>query len=335
MSLRIEHLAPGDPRLADFAALRERAGYAAAPDDELRAGTECLVAYADGAPVARLALEVAPELHGVPGPTGLVGWYEATDAEAGVALLCRAREVLAERGVARVLGPMNGSTWKRYRLALPPAPGEAVPHPFLTEPVNPPEYPEHFEGAGFTVAAEYESRIAFRPEDGAEVPADDSLDRYGIAVHPIDPGRFDEELREVFDLSLAAFAGNLFYTPIGFDEFSSAYRKIRPLLDPELVRLARSADGRLLGFVFAFPDPLDPAGGGHRRVVLKTLATSPEARGMGLGGHLTREVHRIAFARGAPAVIHALMQVANASTRISGRHRGELFRRYALYGWMP
>lgn len=352
MTIRIESFSAGGPRMGDFATVRSGIGYLA-PDDEVTAGAECLLAYDDGRPVARLAMGVAPQLHGALGPSGLVGWYEALDGEAGTALLVQARGVLAERGAARVLGPMNGSTWKRYRLALPPEPGEPAPTPFLTEPVNPPGYPAHFLAAGFTVAAEYESRAALRPADAAAESAGPPAGGApplpdGIGIAPLDPARFDDALRDIFDLSAAAFADNLYYTPIGFADFAAAYQKIRPMLDPELVRLARGADGRLLAFVFAFPDPFDrvpdvpgaasagvapePRG---RRVILKTLATAPEARGMGLGRRLSEDVHRIAFARGAPAVVHALMQVDNSSTRISERLRGEPFRRYALYGWTP
>lgn len=348
MTMRIERFQAGGPRSGDFAAVRAGIVYPA-PDEPVPAGAECLVAYDAGRPVARLAMEVAPALHGAPGPSGLVGWYEALDGAAGTALLAEAREALAGRGAKRVLGPMNGSTWRRYRLALPPAPGEAAPAPFLAEPVNPPDYPSHFLAAGFAVAAEYESRAAPRPPTLPPAPPGAPA-ADGVRVAPLDPARFDDTLREVHDLSLRAFAGNPYYTPLPFDGFASAYRELRPLLDPELVRLARGADGRLLAFVLAFPDPYDrvpdppyagpgPSRAGRKprglRVVLKTLATAPEARGAGLGGRLTEEVHRIAFARGAPSVIHALMQVDNASTRISGRLRGEPFRRYALYGWTP
>lgn len=350
MTLRIERFTAPNPRTADFAAVRGAIVYPA-PDDDLPAGAECLVAYDAGRPVARLATGMAPELHGAPGPSGLVGWYEALDGGAGAALLARAGEMLAERGAARVLGPMNGSTWRRYRLALAPGPGEPAPAPFLTEPVNPPDYPAHFLAAGYAVAAEYESRAALLAPGAPAAPGvpGPSLPD-GVRIAPLDPARFDDTLREIFDLSAAAFADNLFYTPIAFAEFAAAYLKVRPLLDPELVRLARGADGRLLAFVFAFPDPFDrvpdasraaPAasGGAPRprglRVVLKTLATAPEARGLGLGGRLSAEVHRVALARGAPSVVHALMQVDNASTNISGRLRGEPFRRYALYEWTP
>ena len=325
MSLRIDRLPSEDAAVSGFAG------------EPVPPGVECLLARVDGTAVARLGLLVARDLHGAPGASGLVGWYEASDADAGAALLRHAREVLAERGVARVLGPMNGSTWARYRLALPPEPGEPVPRPFLGEPVNPPEYAEHFTAAGFSVAAEYESRVVPRPEgevaDGAATAA--RLAERGVEVRALDPACFEEQLRAIFHLSLDAFSANPYYTPIEFEPFRAGYERMRPLLDPELVRLAYGEDGTLLGYVFAYPDPLDRGEGRAPRVVLKTLATAPEARGLGLGGHLTAEVARLAFAGGAPAVIHALMHVDNTSTKISGKHAAALFRRYALYGWTP
>ena len=336
MSLRIDRISPGEAAMARFASVRHPAS-GPGSEEAVPDGVECLLASVGGAPVARLGVLVAPGLNGAPGPSGLIGWYEALDGEAGTALLCHAREVLADRGVARVLGPMNGSTWARYRLALPPEAGEPSPAPFLGEPVNPPEYPEHFTAAGFSVEAEYESRVVPRPEgevpDGVGTAA--RLAEGGVEVRAPDPERFEEQLREIFELSLRAFSGNLYYTPIGYAPFRAAYERIRPLLDPELVRLAYGDGGALLGYVFAYPDPLDRAPGRPPRVVLKTLATAPEARGLGLGSHLTSEVARIAFARGAPAVIHALMHVDNTSTRISGKHAAALFRGYALYGWTP
>ncbi len=68
--------------------------------------------------------------------------------------------------------------------------------------------------------------------------------------------------------------------------------------------------------------------------MLKTLATAPELRGLGLGAYLTDEVRRISLEKGFGAVIHALMHVTNDSRKIS-RHTASVFRRYALYQWTP
>lgn len=298
-------------------------------DDTPPPGLRALLALRGETPVARLAYGAREGFAGAPGTTGFVGWYDATDAGAGAALLrCAAGELLDD-GAARVVGPLNGSTWARYRLALPRVAGVPDGEPFLGEPVDPPGYADHFERAGFRPYLEYESRIVRAPAADPRVePAAARAAERGIAFRGIDAARFDEEIRAVHELSLLAFAENPLYTPLGFEPFAAMYAAARPLLDPALVRLAHGADGGLLGFVFAYTDPLSASG---PRIVLKTLAAHPAARGLGLGRLLTDAVHRVAAARGA-AVIHALMHVDNVSTNISGRSESELFRAYRLYG---
>ncbi len=333
--IRIEAFAADDgARMAEFAALRAPIGYPGA-DEPVSPGARCLLARRGDEPVARLAFTMADGLHDAPGRTGLIGWYEAVHAEAGAELLAHAARTLAADGAVRVLGPVNGSTWGRYRLALPPDPadGDAEP-PYLSEPTNPPEYPSHFLAAGFRAAAAYESAVVedlSRPDPRRDELAERVRAR-GATVRPLDLDRFDDELRALYGLSVEAFARNLFYSPIGWDEFRARYLPLRPILDPALVRMAEGADGRLLGFVFAFPDLLTMRDGRPTRAVLKTLATAPAARGLGLGTFLSDEVRRIAHEKGYAAVVHALMQADNASIAIS-RHTARVFRRYALYAW--
>ncbi|MBA3968992.1 MAG: GNAT family N-acetyltransferase [Gemmatimonadetes bacterium] len=289
---------------------------AGGPAEPLPNGVRCLLARRDNAPVARLAWGM--------GSVGFIGWYEARDSEAGVALLRQAREELGRAGAREIVGPLNGSTWGRYRWALSGT-GEAPP--FLGEPCNPPEYPAQWEAAGFRPVAEYQSRIFHDPEpDAARLRAsEERAAEQGIQLRPLDLERWDDELRDIHALSLASFADNPFYTPIGLRSFHAANNRLRPLLVPELVRLAHDAAGRLLGLAFAYPD------GASGRVVLKTLATAPEARGLRLATLLTEQIHAVAQERGASAVIHALMHVSNRSAQMSVDRRTELFRRYALY----
>lgn len=328
----IEEFGPEDPaRMASFAAVRQRVGYPT-PDEPVQPSARCLLAWNGETPVARLSFTVAAELHGAPGRSGLIGHYESTDPGAAAVLLRDAAARLREEGVDRILGPVNGSTWGRYRLALPLEPGEIDEPPFLSEPINPPAYPADFQAAGFRVVATYESAVV-DDLSHADPRRDELAERVrarGATIRPLDPSRFDDELRSIYDLSVAAFAENLYYSPIEFDEFRARYTPLRPLLDPDLVRLAEDTDGQLLGFVFAFPDALVVQGGRPLRVVLKTLATAPAARGLGLGTYLTDEVRRLAHEKGYRAVIHALMQADNDSIRIS-RHTARVFRRYALY----
>jgi ribosomal protein S18 acetylase RimI-like enzyme len=323
MSLEVVEVAAGDARFAALGA-----------DETPGADARLRVALRGGVPVARVAVTAAEGLVGAPGRSGMLGHYAAEDDDAGVALLRGSASALADAGCVRVLGPMNGGTWGRYRLIVDAgAPGDP---PFLSEPVHPPAYVDHFHGAGFREVAHYESAIVEALDAGDPRAAEFAAraTARGITVRPLDAARFDEELRAIHRLSLAAFAVNPFYAPIGFEAFRARYAPLRPLLDPGLILIADGPDGVPVGLVFAFPDPLSARDGRPTRVVLKTLATAPEARGLGLGTLLTDEVRRIARERGFRAVIHALMHAGNASVAIS-RHSARVFRRYALFGWTP
>jgi len=300
--------------------------------EPLSPGARAAIAWLGRAPVARLAIYQPTELHGADGPSGMIGNYGARDVDAAVALLGDASRRLFGEGARRVVGPMNGSTWARYRLALPPEPGDPTEPPFFTEPLNPPEYPAHFERAGFAVAALYESRIAHdlsvanpRATEGERLAAE-----RGVRIEPIRMDRFDGELRDMYQASLASFADNLYYTPIAWEQFHAMYAPLRDRLDPDMVLLARARDGTLAGFALAFADAHVVRGGRPWRVVVKSLASLPAWRGIGLAGLLVDRVRAVALAKGYGAVIHALMQAANKSIRIS-THTARVFRRYALY----
>lgn len=302
--------------------------------------------------LAEISVQLAEDLEGAPGPSGLVGHLriaeeadaagpgaadpgaDGHDAEhAATTLLRHACRHLEEQGVRRVLGPMNGSTWAPYRLVIDPAPGgETEPQPpFLMEPNNPPHWPRLFEDAGFQVRSEYVSaRVTdltrAHPRRAESLAA---LEAQGVELAPIQMDRFDEELADIHRLSLEAFAGNPLYSPLSWEAFRAMYTKVKPLLDPQLVQLARTADGTLAGFFFALPDTTDPG-----RLILKTVAVANAHRGTGLGVLLLDEPRRLAREHGYSELIHALMHVDNPSARIS-RHSGEVFRRYALFQWIP
>jgi GNAT superfamily N-acetyltransferase len=303
--------------------------------EPVTAGGECWLAYRGPDAVAALATYSADDLEGAPGRTGLVGHYGAADDAAGSALLAAAAQALMARGAVRVLGPLNGNTWSRYRLVLAPESAlEASEPPFLGEPWNPPSYVTQFESAGFSPVAFYESAVtrAISTPDARANEARARVADAGVTIARLELGRYEEALAEIYPLSVESFRDNLYYSPISRDEFLKLYLPVKAIVDPDLVLLARNRDGELVGFAFAYPDPLGASVGSPGRVVLKTLVSAPSVRGIGLGGVLVEEVRRVAEEKALRSVIHALMHVTNASRRISGRTT-ERFRRYALYEW--
>ncbi len=260
---------------------------------------------------------------------GLIGHYAARDAPGGRRLLTHACAELAARGCTLAIGPMDGSTWRRYRLLVDRGPEPS----FLLEPDNPDGWPDHFRGAGFDVLATYFSAVAedLAFEDPREVAAAARLTRRGLQVRALDPSRMEDELRRLYALSVASFAENFLYTPIGEEEFLALYRPLLPHIPPDLVLLAEQGAAPV-GFVFGYPDASRAAAGGTLdTAVLKTLARIPGRAWAGLGTLLLAEFNRRARALGFRRVIHALMHESNASRNLSARWRARPIRRYALF----
>lgn len=339
----VVHLPRSAESDAEFAAVSPGSPQAAA-NEPFDGGERVVVRDGGEGPVARCALYSVTDLHGAPGLSGLIGRYECSDREAGIELLRHACTTLVDRGAKRVIGPMDGSTWARYRLVLPPDSAEAGANgpPFLGEPWNPPDYPDHFAAAGFNECGRYESRLLqiaggepSRDFEGSAGTPPEGITGRRIAIRALELARLDDELRSVFEFCLAAFADNPYYAPTTYEAFRATLGGVQAILDPDLVLLAHNPARKLVGLVLTYPDVLALESGRPTRVVVKTLATGPDARGIGLSAHLLELVSLRARAKGYRALIHALMHVSNISMNMSVRRDTTLYRRYALYEWKP
>lgn len=265
----------------------------------------------------------------VPGEIpGVLGHFGAVDEAAALELLPAACAQLRRNGCTRVIGPMDGNTWRRYRLLT-----ERGSEPtFFLEPDNPDVWPRWFAAAGFTTLATYFSGL----NDDLSV-SDPRLPRTwarleaaGVRLRSLNPKDFIAELQRIYAVSAASFRENYLYTPISEAEFLAQYEAIRPHVRPELVLLAER-DSAPVGFVFGIPD-LAQAQRGEPvdTVVLKTVAVLPGRSQAGLGNVLVAHCQEAARALGFRRVIHALMHETNNSLNLSG-HYAKPFRRYALF----
>ncbi len=274
-------------------------------DPEIVAGDGAALAiYRDG-----------PSLDGA--RTAVLGGFTCDDAEAGAALIAEVMGRLRGEGFGAVLGPMDGSTWAKYRLVVE-SDGSA---PFLMEPSNPAWYPAAFEGAGMEIVSRYVS--SSRP---ADIGGKEPVAPEGVRLRAFEPEKAVEALGAIHDLSLRTFANNAFYTPISREEFVGAYAPVIGMLDPELVLLAEDDGGRLAGFLFSLPNFAE--GERPASVILKTYASSMR----GVGSFLADTFHERVRQKDYQRVIHALMHVDNVSAAHSTKTGGEVFRRYALWG---
>lgn len=263
---------------------------------------------------------------------GVIGHYAVRDDQAARALLSHACEELAVHKCQVAIGPMDGNTWRRYRLVTGGDPAEP---PFFLEPTNPDDWPTHFARSGFDVFANYHSTLTTALE-AADPRADEVAARLRvqqITLRTVDGKRIDDDLRAIYRLSLLSFRRNFLYTPIEEAEFLEQYRRVLPHVLPQLTFLAHTLDGELVGFLFALPDLLQ-AGRQTRidTVIVKTLAVLPGRAWAGLGRLLLDRCQRTARNEGYRRVIHALMHDANASRNLSrGVWAAQPLRQYALY----
>lgn len=259
---------------------------------------------------------------------GVIGHFDAADEQCAEQLLSWAATRLAAQGCTMMVGPMDGNTWRRYRFVTDTG-SEPV---FFLEPANPAVYPRYFQAQGFTPLAEYTSAVVDdlgRP-DPRIARAVERLKALDVIWRPLDTGRFEEELRVIYRLSLKSFSRNLLYTPIEESEFLDQYETIAPYLVPDLTLLAER-HGELLGYLFGIPDYRQ-----SRQLeaidtfIIKTVAVATGRSHAGLGSVLVAECQRIARERGYRRAIHALMHDGNRSRNISARY-ARTMRRYTLY----
>lgn len=260
---------------------------------------------------------------------GLIGHYAARAADAGTCLLQFACKELARQSCSLAVGPMDGSTNRRYRLLTERGPEP----PFFLEPDNPDDWPEHFTSSGFSPLAHYSSALQVGIEQAdPRVPLlTEQFAREEIAVRRFDATHFTEELRGIYRVVSASFQQNFLASPLSEEEFLEQYQPLQPYVRPELVLLAERA-GEPIGFVFAIPDWFQARrGAAIDTVIVKTLAVHPAYSKRGLATLLTGRLSEIALDLRYTRAIHALMHERNISRRLSQTNKGRIIRRYTLY----
>ena len=258
---------------------------------------------------------------------GQIGYFEACEELVASSRLFEAVvSWLRGRGAARIVGPMDGDTWHRYRLNVGP-----FDHPlFFLEPVNPPFYQSLWESFGFRPLEEYYS---MRVDDLSEVAtvysaSAEAMRAQGYQTRAIDLSRFEEELTLLFTLTTEIFSGNFLYTPISREEYLKMYLELRPLIQPEFLNFVYSPEKVPVGFLFGIPDLCE--GAAPRTLNLKTLGITREHRRAGLAKGLFADAYRTAFACGYKSANLCLIRQGNPSGNLDAG-KGRTIRTYLLY----
>lgn len=256
--------------------------------------------------------------------SGQLGFFEAeNNLEAVKFLFDEIKTYARERGCNFLIGPINGSTWKKYRVTLP-----SNNPPFLLDNYNKPYYAELFEKCGFETIANYTSSICRNlNKDYSRLEKFSTIfEKKGVKIRKFNPEKFEEDIRKIYDISIKSFVNNFLYTPIEFDEFYKMYEPVKGFLNPEWVLLAENENDEAVAFIFGFDNLYSRD---KKSLIIKTLAQIPDYKYRGIGSYLVEILHQKAHITGYDNVIHALMHESNVSANILA---GEIYHEYKLYG---
>jgi len=259
---------------------------------------------------------------------GVIGHFSAQSEVAGKAVLEEAARRLGEQGCSLAVGPLDGNTWRRYRLVTE----RGVEPPFFMEPENPDDWPEIFAAAGFEPLAEYSSSLVedLSRRDPRVARARERLEQSGVVIRQLDPAHYEDELCRIHGISVQSFVHNFLYTELPKDTFLAQYLPYKEKVRAELVLLAEK-DSQTVGYLFALPDFREALRGEPIRTVIgKTLAFLPGKAYGGLGLVLTESLHASAQNLGYTRIIHALQYDGNRVRNMS-EFFGHIMRRYTLY----
>lgn len=262
---------------------------------------------------------------------GTIGEFEAQNKESGVNILKKCEELLKEKGIKKIVAPMNGNTWKQYR-TLKYTNGDPL---FILENVNSIEYNEILKEAGFVEIDTYTSTKGFISDYYDSEILDEiekNLDNEKISIRKFEKNDYMRDLKKIYNVSLKSFCKNPFYTPIKEDDFLSQYLNYIQMVDEDFILIAEK-DGKEIGFVFCIPDFNEMKQIGKlTTLILKTIAILPEYEEYAIGNIMLRKIAKIAQAKSFEKWVFAFMYSNNTSQKMAQRNKTKVIREYALYG---
>jgi hypothetical protein len=201
--------------------------------------------------IDELALTQPPEQGMGPG-TGMWGALQAEDGEVAAALIHSAEQWLRGQAMTRVLAPMTLSVWEEPGLLVK---GHDHP-PMIMMGHNPPHHQGWIEGAGYAAVktlATYDLEIAkpFPPLIQRIVQSGEKNAR--IRIRDVNLKHFDREVEIICSILNDAWSDNWGFVPFTPKEISYTAKKMKPLVKPDLVRIAEY-DGEPVAFMITLPD---------------------------------------------------------------------------------
>lgn len=240
-------------------------------------------------------------------------------------------KILKGEGFQIIIGPLNGTTWNRYRYVVEKGDRE----PFFMEPWNEDEEVKFIEYIGFSPFKYYFSSIMENTENRKILKEKiEKIKKFPfykkISIKNADTKNFEKLFSKIYDISVESFKNNFLYTKLEKNIFMKMYSKYKEKFLSNFFKLLYF-EKRLIGFAFAFPDYLEiERGGKTETIIFKTGGVIPEFNGKGLGyillDAIIDEVEKSKYSK----LILALTFKSNVSKNMA-EHVAKPFRKYALF----
>ena len=209
------------------------------------------LAWRGGRPVGRISAQIdslAPPVDGR--KLGYFGMIDAREDDVLAALFATAEAWLAARGGALVRGPFSLSINQATGLLVegferPPALLMDHHAPWLGPAVERHGYARAKDMMAYRVDITHglPERLRRMAERGGP----------GFSIRSLSRRHLGQEIAAITRLYNAAWAGNWGFVPFTEAEAAAMARDLRPILIPDLVRIAE-LDGRMVGFIVMLPD---------------------------------------------------------------------------------
>jgi GNAT superfamily N-acetyltransferase len=285
---------------------------------------------------------------------GAFGFFETVNDPAVAAALLDAAETWAKaQGMSIMRGPLNPSTNDEVGTLID---GFDEP-PIVMMTYNPRHYPALIEGRGYTKAMDLYAWIFNIEEDLQKAPeklfrvAQAAVQKQGLRIRKIDLSHFDRDVALIKQAYNSAWQHNWGFVPFTDHEIDHLVVGLKPVIDPNLIFIAETEDGRPAGVSLTLPDlhqALKRSGGGHyfpfgllkfmwqRRKInqgrMVIMGMMEEYRGRGADAVFYLETAREALKRGYKRLEGSwILETNTMMNQIIERLGGKRYKTYRIY----
>jgi GNAT superfamily N-acetyltransferase len=184
---------------------------------------------------------------------GFFGFFECmNNQQVANALFEAAKNWLRGKGVTAIRGPASPSVNDEYGLLID---GFTSP-PVILMTYNPPYYATLIENAGFKKAKDlYAYNINAKTAITEKLTRASEIvrKRSGIVTRSLNMKKFDEEVKAIREMYIAAWRRNWGEVPMTEEEFAYVSKDLKAMVEPNLVVIAE-VKGKPVGFGLTLPD---------------------------------------------------------------------------------